>query len=45
MLLADDFIQGLRPQPIGKRRIGRRRDRRAAGNFLVSEQVSHRQPS
>jgi hypothetical protein len=42
MLLADDLLELLRPQPVGERRIlGRRRAARRRGRGIVVEKISH----
>ena len=41
MLLADDLVERSRPQPVGERRVGGRRFRRARGQLLIGEQIGH----
>ena len=42
MLLPDDLVERRRPQSVGERRVRRRRFGRPGRNFLVGEQVGHR---
>jgi hypothetical protein len=41
MLLADDVLEPRRPQPVGERRIFRRRGARRRRRHIVLEKVSH----